>query len=79
MAIKTWDGGAATDLWNLADNWDSNLPTTGDDIQIAVDSGQRFSTARSPLTSLTIATLTSGSNVTVSGCAERHRHGDYRR
>jgi len=68
MATRSWDGGAATDFWNLADNWDTNvLPSSGDDIVIAAGFGTTIFNGSSPLTSLTIASLDSGSNLTVSG------------
>ncbi len=70
MATRTWDGGAATVFWNLADNWDLNtLPISGDDIQIAGGFGTTIFSGSNPLSGLTIATLDSGSNLTVSGGA----------
>lgn len=31
-AVVTWDAGGSDDLWNIADNWDTNaLPGSGDD------------------------------------------------
>ncbi|AFY28282.1 Calx-beta domain-containing protein [Cyanobium gracile] len=68
MATRTWDGGAATDLWNLADNWDTNvIPSNGDDIVIAPGFGTTIFNGSSPLASLAVTSLDSGSNLTVSG------------
>ena len=68
MATRTWDGGAATDFWNLADNWDLNtLPSSGDDIEIAGGFGTTIFNGSNPLAGLTVASLDSGSNLNVSG------------
>lgn len=53
MALRTWDGGAVNDFWNLPDNWDSNtLPDPGDDIQIAAGFGTTIFNGANPLLSL---------------------------
>jgi fibronectin-binding autotransporter adhesin len=67
MATKTWDGGAASDFWSLADNWDATIPPSpGDDILIEAGFGTTIFNGSIPLASLSIDTLNSASNLTVS-------------